>query len=201
MAVLGRDEVAAVWERPSALARYSTGGVAAHAVHGVRRLVQLLGDPEPPAEHPLALADYFGPNRITAPSDDDPLFVALREGAESAARHGPAALLASATTARDELARLLPVTPWRRAIPVVRVPGGTTTLSDYLRTRVLEVVVHGDDVLASVPGLIGPDPPVAAVEVCLGVCLELARRRLGDLGALRAFTRAERAEPGALRVL
>jgi len=37
--------------------------------------------------------------------------------------------------------------------------------------------------------------------VCLLVCVELARARVGDIAALRAFTRSERAAPDALRVL
>jgi hypothetical protein len=46
-----------------------------------------------------------------------------------------------------------------------------------------------------------PDPPTAAVAVSLDVCLELARSRVGDLAAVRAFARTERALPEALRVL
>jgi hypothetical protein len=84
---------------------------------------------------------------------------------------------------------------------VARIPGGTSTAADYLPTRVLEVVVHGDDIVASVAGLHHPGPPPEAMDVCLGLCLELARAQSGDVGALRAFTRAERADPGALRIL
>jgi hypothetical protein len=200
--LLDRDEVELAWARPSALARYSTGGVAAHAVYGgVLRLVQYLGEPEPAADHPVTMADYYGPNRVNDPDADDPLFVLLRDGAEKTARRGRAALVATGRAAREELAEILPGTPRDRAIPVVRVPGGTSPLADYLRTRVLEVVVHGDDVACSVEGLVITDPPAAAVGVCLSLCLDLARAQSGDLGALRAFTRAERADPGALRVL
>jgi hypothetical protein len=83
----------------------------------------------------------------------------------------------------------------------VRIAGGVVSLRDYIRTRVLEVVVHGDDLVASVKGCDTPDPPPAAVEVCLELCLDLARAQLGDRTALRAFTRAERADPDALRIL
>jgi hypothetical protein len=74
-------------------------------------------------------------------------------------------------------------------------------LSDYLRTRVLEVIVHGDDLASSVPAMRVPVPPPDAVGVSLGVCMELARERIGDLASLRAFTRMERALPDALRIL
>ncbi|HVA06759.1 MAG TPA: maleylpyruvate isomerase N-terminal domain-containing protein [Acidimicrobiales bacterium] len=200
--ILGRSEVVQAWDAPSALARYTTGGVAAHAVYGgVIRLVQLLEEPEMTSASPLAVADFFGANRVNEPTDDDPLFVLLREGAEKAARRGHPRLVSTCTAARAELAHRLPLTPANRILPVARVPGAGTTASDYVRTRVLEVVVHGDDLVAS--AAIGgvPDPPAAAMEVCLGLCLELARAHAGDVGVLRAFTRAERSEPGALRVL
>jgi hypothetical protein len=85
-------------------------------------------------------------------------------------------------------------------VPVLRVAGAYTPLSEYLPTRILEAIVHGDDVRSSVPNLQVPGPPSAAVTVCLDVCMELARARVGDLGALRAFSRSERATPEALRV-
>jgi mycothiol maleylpyruvate isomerase-like protein len=201
-AVIGHPRLVAAWEQHSSLNRYTVGGVATHAVYGgVLRMVQFLGEPEPPGDHPVELGQYFGPNRLAEPDDDDPLFVVLREGAEKTARRGPDVLLQTCRAGREELAHALRRTAAARAIPVARVPGGTTTASEYLRTRVLEVVVHGDDLMASVRGVDIGDPPTAAVTVCLEVCLALARAQLGDLGALRAFTRAERADPGALRVL
>jgi hypothetical protein len=201
-AMIGQPEVAAAWDRPSALAKYSVGGVAAHAVQGgLLRLEGLLREPAPPIVRAVTLADYFGPNRVGHPDDDDPLFVALRAGSEAMARRGPDALVATAGEARAALSDRLRHSEADRPVAVARIPGGTTPLSDYLRTRVLEVVVHGDDLVASVEGLRAPEPPAAAVEVCLLVCVELARARVGDIAALRAFTRSERAAPDALRVL
>lgn len=82
---------------------------------------------------------------------------------------------------------------------MVNVRGGFTTLDRYLRTRVVELAVHGDDLAASV-GLAFDVPPAVA-DIVFGVCLELARARAGDLQVLRAFVRRERAAPGVLRVL
>jgi hypothetical protein len=201
-AVIGLPEVAAAWDRPSALADYSVGGVAAHAVHGgLLRLEGLLREPAPPFVHAVSVADYFGPNRVSHPGDVDPLFVALRARSEAVAQRGPDALVTSCRESRAALADRLRHSEADRPVAVARVPGGTTPLSDYLRTRVLEVVVHGDDLMASVEGLRTPEPPAAAVEVCLLVCVELARARVGDMAALRAFSRSERAAPDALRVL
>lgn len=202
LGVVDREEVGDAWRRPSALAHYSVGGVAAHAVQGgVVRLLQVLLDPEPSTTHTVTVPEFFGPNRVDDPEEDDPLFVILRAQGEGVARQGRTALSEMGRSARTQLATLLPVAPANRAIPVVRIPGGSVPLESYLRTRLLELVVHGDDLTASVDGWRAPGPPASAVEVCLELCVELARARLGDLAAVRAFTRVERAAPATLRVL
>ncbi len=200
-AMLGRAEVVAAWGAPSAVARYTVGGVAAHDVQGVVWLEQLLEDAEPVGGRTVELGEFYGMNRVDGEAVEDPLADSLRETAEGLATTGAPAVAAGCAVARRELVGLLGGASAGRAVPVLRVSGGRVALSDYLRTRVLEVVVHGDDVACSVGGLEVPDPPATSVEVCLGVCLELAEARVGALGALRAFTRAERAVPGALRVL
>jgi hypothetical protein len=199
--LLRHDAVLAAWGQPSTIAQYSVGGVAAHAAHGVVWLEQVLNDAEPEGLREVTIAEFFGPNRVEGTEDEDPFSTALRAAAERFAQAGAALVIAACTTSRSGLAGLLVQASAERAIPVLRVAGGQVPLRQYLRTRVLEVVVHGDDIACSVPGLEPPDPPTAAVDVCMDVCLELARARSGDLGALRAFTRAERAAPGLLRVL
>ena len=187
--VIAHPDMDGAWNRPSALARYSTGGVAAHAVFaGLVRLVQLLGEPEPEEIRPVEVTDYFAPNRLESPEDDDPLFVILREGAGKTARRGRDALVSTARAAADELHRVLPATLSNRRVAVARIEGGTTTVSGYLRTRILEVVVHGDDLVASVGDPSIPPAPPAAIDVCVHLCVELARASAGDMAVLRALT-------------
>jgi hypothetical protein len=217
--ILGRAEVAAVWDEPSAVVHYSVGGVAAHAVHGVQWLEQLLKDAEPVGLQAVTMGEFFGPNRAAAGADGrdsdrgdneaiedgggpgDPFSISLRSAAEDFARTGADVVAAACTASRNALAGLLESAPATRSVPVLRLSGRQVALRDYLRTRVLELVVHGDDVVCSVPGLTVPDPPRSSVQVSLGVCLELAEARVGGLAVLRGFTRAERSQPGVLRVL
>ena len=200
--VIESDQVEAAWTAPSALSRMSTGAVAAHAVTGIVRLEQqLTTEDEPSALRPVEIPEFYGPNRMDGPEDDDPLFVALRDGAEKLAAKSRAAVLERCARSVAVLRELLPRCAAARAVSLLRVPDGQVTLSTYLRTRILEVMVHGDDIVASIPEWPGPEPPAAAVRICLGVCLELAEARAGGMEALRSFTRAERATPGALRVL
>ncbi len=202
MGLIGSQELAATWTQPSALTRYTTGGVAAHVLAGaVLRLKDLLEESEPADRRRVGIPEMFGPNRMAGPDDDDPLFVAVRSRSEELAEQGPLELLTMCAGPYAWLQEVLPRSLADRPVSLLRVPDGQTSLRDCLRTRLLEIVVHGDDLVASVPGWEPAPPPAGAVGACLGVCLELAAARVGGLGALRAFTRAERAEPDALRVL
>jgi hypothetical protein len=198
--ILARPEVTESWSQPSAVARYTVGGVAAHAVHGVLWLEQILKDAEPVGLRRVTVPQYMGLNRVDG-ENDDPFAASLRSAAESFAETGAHIVAAALTVSRDELVTLLDAAPATRAVAVIRVAGAYAPLSEYLPTRILEAIVHGDDVVCSVPDLQVPNPPPEAVAGCLNVCLELARARVGDLDTVRAFTRIERAIPDALRVL
>jgi len=197
--ILSRAEVVESWGQPSAVEHYSIGGVAAHAVHGVLWLEQVLKDAEPVGLKRVKIPDYMGLNRVDG-EHVDPFGASLLSAAEVFAETGAHIVAAALTVSRNELATLLEAAPASRAVPVFRVTGACAPLSEYLQTRVLEAIVHGDDVASSVPDLQVPDPPSRAVTTCLDVCLEMARARVGDLDALRAFARVERATPDALRV-
>ena len=181
--ILAHAEVVDAWEQPSAVAHYTVGGIAAHAVHGVLWLEQVLKDPEPAGLKRVRVPEYLGLNRVEGESED-PFGATLRSAAEAFAQTGARIVAAALTVSRDELATLLSVAPASRAVPVIRVVGGQAPLSEYLPTRILEAIVHGDDVVSSVRGLQVPDPPASAVAVCLEVCLELAQARVGDLESL-----------------
>jgi hypothetical protein len=203
--ILDRDELAMAWGEPSVVARYSVGGLAAHAVHGVVWLEQLLTDVEPVGLRPVSVGEFFGPNRVADAVDaevaEDAFSISLRDAAEGFARTGTRIVRSALIAARGHLVGLLHEASATRAVAVIRVSGAQVTLRDYLRTRVLELVVHGDDLACSLPNLVVPGPPAGSLEVSLHVCLELAQDRVGGLAALRSFTRSERALPEALRVL
>ncbi len=97
--ILTRTEVAASWGEPGALLHYTVGGIAAHAVHGVIWLEQVLKDAEPLDLRRVAVGEFFGLNRVEGGGDDDPFAVSLRSAAESFAQTG-APLVAAACTRR-----------------------------------------------------------------------------------------------------
>ena len=74
------------------------------------------------------------------------------------------------------------------------------TLDDYLVTRLIELVVHTDDLAVSLD-VAAPPIPAAATGLVITTLVEVARIRHGDTAVLRALTRRERDAVAALRVL
>ena len=59
--ILARAEVVESWNKPSAVARYTVGGLSAHAVHGVLWLEQVLKDAEPVGLRIVKVPELHGP--------------------------------------------------------------------------------------------------------------------------------------------
>ena len=85
------------------------------------------------------------------------------------------------------LAPSVPTTP-------ILVPwqGWALTAHDFLVTRLMETVVHSDDLAASV-GLPTPDFPDAVVTPVLDLLTTLAVRRHGATALVRTLARPQRA--------
>ena len=102
--ILGRGEVVSAWGEPSVVARYRVGGVAAHAVHGVVWLEQLLADAEPVGLRPVGVTEFFGLNRVDHDGDpevpEDPFSASLLAAAEGFARTGIDTVRASLAASR-----------------------------------------------------------------------------------------------------
>ena len=110
--ILGRAEVAGVWNEPSVVARYTVGGMAAHAVHGVVWLEQLLTDAEPVGLRPVGVAEFFGLNRVdetVAEAGEGRVLRFLVCGRRRVHRadRGRAPWHSALTTSRDQLVGLL----------------------------------------------------------------------------------------------
>ena len=199
--LLRRPEVATAWERPSSLPEYTVGGVAGHLVRAAGRLEQVLDLDEPTGEE-AAFTEWYLANRFATPADIDDQFARfLRDDGEQLAAQGAEALAGELDALGPRLADRLATVPADRRVNAVRTPK-PVRIDDYLASRVLEVVVHADDVATGA----GCDPPAFAdevIEVATGFLLRLARSRSGDLAVVRAMTRAERlSDPyDVLRVL
>jgi Mycothiol maleylpyruvate isomerase N-terminal domain len=194
--LLERPELAGHWAESSVLREYSVAGLAGHLFRGMSTVERYLGEPEP-GDAGISAASYFD-TVIRSADISDPVNQAIRARGEEAAAGGPGVLAGDARATLERLtSRLAGEGPGRH----VRVAGGLVmTLDEYLRTRVVELVVHADDLAASVG--VAPVPPQPATgTVAIDVLVGVARIRHGDMAVLRALARRERDTVGALRVL
>jgi len=190
--LLGEPAVAAAWDKPSALELYSVAGLAGHLAGQVLFVAGFLDDSGPqPQEKPVTLPEYYDRSTwINAGIDDGP-HVRIRATSEANASDGAAALAARVHTVLDEVRKALPSVPDR----LVRMPTWgdySLRLDDFLVTRLMELVVHSDDLAVSV-GLPTPPLPDTATGTVVDLLARLAVRRHGPTAVVRALSRAERA--------
>ncbi len=69
--------------------------------------------------------------------------------------------------------------------------GRLLTLDDFCRTRLIEVLLHMDDLAASVDE-VRPETDPAGPAIVVDICVGIARRVHGDWSTLYALARAER---------
>ncbi|MDQ2846861.1 MAG: maleylpyruvate isomerase N-terminal domain-containing protein [Actinomycetota bacterium] len=69
-----------------------------------------------------------------------------------------------------------------RSDPLVRAKGGTIRLSDFMETRIVELVVHAADLHRSLPDLLSPPLLPAAVDRVEAVLRQAFRERAGVPG-------------------
>lgn len=147
LAAVVASEPPAAFARPSPCPPWTVGDLLYHVRTGVGRLSQMLAEPEPSAEARAAglvsAAGYFSPDHRFSP--------ATNADRIASAQHGASGLAAEDRAADFERA-------WHEAWSSVRVAppdrivrtrhGDLMLLTDFLRTRVLELAVHGLDLAA-----------------------------------------------------
>ena len=201
--VVRLPEVTAAWDGDSALEGLTVGALVAHLLVATERLALVLeADPPAPEEvRVVGLREFYGPNRIDEPSQlAEGVPAALRQGASSRAETGADVVVAEVVALPARLRPLVDAAPDDRLVPVIQVRGGAARLDDYVLTRVIELVVHTDDLACSVGQLV-PDVPPDVLTLVTSAFVDLAVGRSGSRAVVRAFARRERADPDVLRVL
>jgi len=191
LALVDLPEVAARWSEPSALAGLGVGGLAVHLGNQVVRAAQLVtrdagGLPV------LADADehYARSAWPTAPPEDP---TNDRSADEEAALAGPAALHDRVVEHLQVVRDALTTGAARDVVPVPWA-GWALRRDDFLLTRLLEVVVHTDDLAVSV-GVDTPTFPPAVFDPVRDLLVRLAVARHGQARVVAALARRERALP------
>ena len=190
--LLARPVVAESWDRPSALADFSVGGLAAHLALQITRVPGVLAAAPPPSSVELLSTDehYARSRWVSAPHDSE-ANAGIRATAGDKAAAGPAEILAEARAALAELRSTLPgETPARPVF--LSWAGWSLTVEGYLHTRCLEILVHSDDLAQSI-GAETPEVPAGAARAVIDTLVTLTLRQHGVTAVLRALSRRERA--------
>lgn len=193
--LLDVEGMAERWEEPSSLDRMTIGELTAHLSRAVALVARYLDTPaEPPYRD---AAGYFFALVPVADTDlDSDLAVAARDRARQEAGPGLDTVRRTWDEARADLSQRLDPAVLDRGISVL---GSAIRLGDYLTTRLVELVVHADDLAVSL-GEPTPDFSAAATEAVTACLTALAALRSSPLEVIRAMTRRERAEADVLRV-
>jgi hypothetical protein len=183
-----RPEVAHRWSEESTCAGMTVGALACHLVSQWHNAVRLLGSPA--GEEPITVWEHYERAAWVHSGLDEAPNVGIREGSEESAADGPEPLL-------DMVAGLEPALAALGSSPrsgPVAIPwqGWSLTQGDFLLTRMMEIVVHSDDLASSV-GLEAPEFPDEVVVPVLALLTGLAVRRHGQAAMVRALTRPQRA--------
>lgn len=191
LGLVERREVGERWLMASVLPKMSIGALACHLGRQVVRAAALL--PVATDVPPLESADehYRRADWVRSTSPDDPPNDRSTDDAEAAL--GPAALAERSAEALERVTRLLAD---GTAQDVVLIPwqGWSLRRDDFLLTRMLEIVVHADDLALSV-GVRTPEFPAEVFAPVRDVLVRLAVDRHGQSAVIGALTRRERSQP------
>ncbi len=195
--LLGSTQLDDHWSEPSVLPEFAISGLAGHLLRGIRTVETYLDGPDPEGA-PISATEYYDSIGLSADISSS-LNRDVRTRGEEQASIGSRAMAAEAAALVERLsARLIAEASDRR----LRVLGDLViTLDEYLRTRVVELILHTEDLALSL------DLPTAAsltpttATVAINTLVDLARRRHGDWAVMRALARRERDSVDALRVL
>jgi hypothetical protein len=187
--LLRSPALAASWTSPSALAEFRISGLAGHLARGVFTVEKYLAAPAPAGGPTADAASYF----VAVAGDPDLSSAAnrqIRDRGELDAGAGPDDLAGRYDTALARLAAELPGIPPDRPVPMVA--GHVLSLHDCLLTRLVELLVHADDLAVSI-GTMAPAFADEPADLVVSVLARAARRRHGTAPVLRALARRERA--------
>ena len=168
----------------------SVGGLAHHLTSQVDSLVRLL--PAAPHEsEPISILEHYRRAAWANTGLADEANVEIRTVAEGKAEPGPAQLAAHCAEQLTGLPAALAAVDDGDAV-LIPWQGWALTAHDFAVTRLMEMVVHADDLAASV-AVDTPEFPADAVRQVLDLLTGVAVDRHGQAAVVRALSRPQRA--------
>jgi len=188
--LVGSARVAERWADESALPGMTVGGLTRHLVSQAETAVEFIGfGGVPPHAVQVDLTGLYDRTDWLLAGRDAPENTSIRDEFNAMAAIGPQACREVLAQTRAALPGLLAA-----AGPAVYVPWQDCVLTteDFAVCRALEVVVHADDLAASVD-VPGPEFPTAVTDPVVATLAVLGARRHGTDRVLRRLARSERA--------
>jgi hypothetical protein len=193
--LIGEVEVVQAWDTPSALPEMSVGALAAHLGSQVLTAHAAVTAGEAVTEEPpVSLLEHYQRVAWIGSGLDHASNVTIRETAQTSSLVGHHALFVSVQEAVDDLTLAFGSSLPVGLPPAVRMPWWDWSLSfdDFLVTRVMEIVVHSDDLAVSVD-VAPPAFPEPVLGPVLALLVGISLRRHGQAAVVRALSRSERA--------
>jgi hypothetical protein len=184
-----RPEVVAAWSRESACAGMSVGGLTRHLIgQPVMVVTRLQAEPEPEAET-IDLLEHYARAAWVREDLDGETNRAIRESSDRQSAEGADAAIAELDDVLGRVDAALANPP-----PTTFIPwqGWALRTDDFLVTRLMEMVVHSDDLAASVD-VDAPDFGPDVLDPVMRLLTALSVRRHGQDAVVRTLTRPQRA--------
>ncbi|MGI9596022.1 MAG: maleylpyruvate isomerase N-terminal domain-containing protein [Acidimicrobiales bacterium] len=185
--LMSRPVVATKWEEPSALEGMTVGALSAHLVRAAGATIAYLDRTDPaatPEAEMLTAITYFHA------AVDSPIHDRIKAVSADESAIGPAETAAKCRRLAADMAARLASEPADRL--VAALGDRMLTLDDFCRTRLIEVLLHLDDLAVSV-GEPRPETDPEGPSIVIDIVTGIARRTRGDWNVLYALARSERA--------
>ncbi|MGW6444367.1 maleylpyruvate isomerase N-terminal domain-containing protein [Lentzea sp. NPDC055074] len=188
--LLRHEQVAAHWDRPSALPEFGVSGLAGHLAYQVLPLPSMI---ETPAgdEPVVSLMEHYARAKWTDLDVDSEFHTRIRAGGEKLAAEGPEALADRFERTLRELEKSLPGLE-DRGLRMPHWGPWSVQVDEYLVSRLMEFVVHADDLAVSV-GVETPEFPRHVNETVIDLLTRMSLNKHRAIDLVRALSRKERA--------
>ena len=189
--LVGRREVADAWTQESSCAGMSVGGLTRHLGDQATNIVRLLrpDNQGPPDVETIAVLEHYARAAWLREDLEGETNRGIRESADRQASTGHEVAVTTLAAARADLETVLADAP-----PTTYIPwqGWALATDDFLVTRLMEMVVHADDLAVSVD----VEPPRfegGVLDPVLRLLTGIAVRRHGQDALVRTLSRPDRA--------
>lgn len=188
--LLRHHQVAANWDRPSALPEFGVSGLAGHLAYQALPLPGMITAPV--GDEPVvSLMEHYERAQWTDLDVGSEFHTRIRAGGEKLASGGHADLCDRFEQVLAELAKSLPGVE-NRGVRMPHWGPWALSLDEYLVSRLMEFVVHSDDLAVSV-GVETPEFPRHINETVIDLLTRMALDKHPGVDLVRALSRKERA--------